>query len=268
MSTKIQEEYEQSRKYELSEINGEKLAELTLENVAKVEAMIRTDSNYRIALDDSEKSPYWILEMKKLLNGERGDYDKDYVVKRIVTLLNKENSTHLNTDGVGLDEMPKRILEKWDNILDSLRKRERGMDLIKFLSEKTPAAPGKKGRQNVSFASKFCHFSCFYIFKGEEAQDNFSIYDGVVANALPAYLDYYEQKLLDQKIDLKKIKKEIKNKNYEEYSRAIDAIIEASGSQISRNGFDHLVWYYFKGEPKKTRRKNKQKSPPDVSALK
>jgi len=114
------------------------------------------------------------------------------------------------------------------------------------LSERTKQ--GRGGRRNVSFASKFCHFSCFYIFKGEEAQDNFSIYDGVVARALPAYLDYYKEKLLDKKIDLKTIKKKIKDKSYKEYSNAIDDIIEASGSKISRNGFDHLVWYYFKGK--------------------
>ena len=260
MSTKIQEEYEKSRKYELSEINGEKLVELTQENVAKVEAMIRTDSNYRISLDDPGKSPYWILEMKKLLKGKPCDYNKDYVVKRIVSLLNKENSTRLNTDGVGLDKMPEIILQNWDNILDSLRIRERGMALINALSTKTiPIDPRKKGRQNVSFASKFCHYSCFYIFDGEEAQDNFSIYDRVVANALPLYLDYYEKKLLDEKIDLKKIKKEIKKKNYREYSKAIDAIIKASGSNISRNGFDHLVWYYSKGKSN-----NKIKMIPDL----
>ena len=38
----------------------------------------------------------------------------------------------------------------------------------------------------------------------------------------------------------------IKDKDYKGYSEAIDAIIQASGSKISRNGFDHLVWYYFK----------------------
>ena len=108
--------------------------------------------------------------------------------------------------------------------------------MIDFLSGRTK--PGKGGRRNVSFASKFCHFSCFYIFEGEEAQDNFSIYDGVVAKALPKYLAYY--KLNDRF--------KIKDKDYEGYSKAIDAIIEASGSKISRNGFDHLVWYYFKGK--------------------
>ena len=35
--------------------------------------------------------------------------------------------------------------------------------------------------------------------------------------------------------------------NYPVYSRTIDAIIEAAGTEISRNGFDHLVWYYYKG---------------------
>ena len=149
----------------------------------------------------------------------------------------KENSTHLNTDGGGRVEMVKRIIACKETLLDDLRNRNFG--LIKFLSDKTTPTPGKYGRKNISFASKFCHYACFYIFKGEDAQDNFSIYDGVVAKALLEYLKKYEIGA-----DIKKIK----DKDYVEYSRAIDAVIEASGNEISRNGFDHLVWYYFKGE--------------------
>lgn len=239
MSTKIQEEYELSKGYELSEIEVEKdkrLVELTKENVAKVEAMIRTDSNYRIDINDKEKSPYWIIEMGKFLKGESCAYEINYIVCEIVRLLDNENSTRLNADKVGRHFMKEKITGCIEDGTLLKYLRERDFKLIDILSERTKQ--GKGGRRNVSFASKFCHFSCFYIFKGEEAQDNFSIYDGVVAKALPKYLAYY--KLNDRF--------KIKDKDYEGYSKAIDAIIEASGSKISRNGFDHLVWYYFKGK--------------------
>ena len=238
MSTKIQEEYNLSKGYELSEIivGKENLVELTQENVAKVEAMIRTDSNYRIDKQDKKKSPYWIIEMGKFLKGESYAYEINYIVGEIVRLLDNENSTRLNADGCGREKMKERILIRKNELLESLENRDRGFELIDILSERTKQEKG--GRRNISFASKFCHFSCFYIFKGEDAQDNFSIYDGVVAGALPKYLAYYK---LNDKV-------QIKDKNYREYSKAIDDMIKASGSKISRNGFDHLVWYYFKGK--------------------
>ena len=243
MSTnKIQQERERAKNYELPTIASEPhLVALTRDNVAKVEAMIRTDSNYRISLGDDygsdEFSPYWIKKLEKYLKGESVAETIEDIVKNIVETLDNENSTHLNTDGVGREEMTKSILAQKETLLDDLKNRNFG--LIKTLSTKTTPLPGKHGRENISFASKFCHYACFYIFEGEDAQDNFSIYDGVVAKALPKYLKFYR---IDADI------KKIKNKDYAEYSKAIDAVIEASGNEISRNGFDHLVWYYFKGE--------------------
>ena len=34
---------------------------------------------------------------------------------------------------------------------------------------------------------------------------------------------------------------------YSLYQKAIDKILDAAEERISRNGFDHLIWYYFKG---------------------
>lgn len=233
----IRNEQKAAEKYKLSSIKDEPhLVALTEDNVARVEAMIQTDSNYRTSLEDEKKSPLWIKRMGDFLTGKSRDYQFKVIIGKIVEFLDKENSTHLNADGCGREKIKRRILIREKEILESLENRERGFELIDFLSGRTK--PGKGGRRNVSFASKFCHFSCFYIFEGEEAQDNFSIYDGVVAKALPKYLAYY--KLNDRF--------KIKDKDYEGYSKAIDAIIEASGSKISRNGFDHLVWYYFKGK--------------------
>ena len=228
--------------------DGTKLVKLTLENVAKTEALIRIDSRYHH--DDSKKYfPYWIKELGKHLGyikEEKKEYDFDNVVENVIKTIDSENSTHLNADGVGREQM-KEIIKKYkseNKLLEYLEKRN--FELVKSLSAKTtPKQPEKHGRINISFASKFCHYACFHIFKGEDAQDNFSIYDSVVVNILPKYLE----SLGITDVDMKKIY----NKDYIEYSKAIDAVIRESGNRtgeyISRNGFDHLLWYYFKGKP-------------------
>ncbi len=73
------------------------------------------------------------------------------------------------------------------------------------------------------------------IYEGTEFQDNYSIYDNILKTVLPMYLNFYNIKT---KYDLD---------DYADYRKAVDAIRDASGIEISRNGFDHLLWYYHKG---------------------
>ena len=239
----INNEYELSKKYDpkLETIEGTNLVSLTPENVAIVEAMIRFDTRYR--QDDSDKYfPYWLDKMGKYLKGEIKEPDFETIVENAVNKIDTENSTHLNADGVGRKWMENQIrtLKEQEKLLVYLKEPKHKFDLIKTLSARTKQ--GKGGRCNISFASKFCHYACFYIFKGDDAQDNFSIYDSVVAKVLPYYLNHYRKQI--------KLKKEYdsSSKDYEAYSKAIDAVIKASGSQISRYGFDHLLWYYFKNK--------------------
>lgn len=98
-------------------------------------------------------------------------------------------------------------------------------------------------KPRIAFATKFCHYVCFYVFEGQPEQDNFSIYDNVVAGILPYYAIKY-------KIDYKKVD----FKKYSQYIGLVDEIIRRSGSNISRNGFDHLLWYYYKGRPELVKR--------------
>lgn len=106
------------------------------------------------------------------------------------------------------------------------------MKLFQEISRITSAEKG--ARTKPSFASKFCHYACFYIFEGTKYQDNYSIYDRILKTVLPWYLGYFgiEQFNLD---------------NYRDYRMAVDGIRDVSGIEISRNGFDHLLWYYHKG---------------------
>ena len=56
------------------------------------------------------------------------------------------------------------------------------------------------------------------------------------------YIPFYE---IDA--DMSLITGEKKVEGYIAYQNAVDAVIENAKNQISRNGFDHLVWYYYKG---------------------
>ena len=109
--------------------------------------------------------------------------------------------------------------------------------LVEIIAKKTSAAI--RARENKSFASKFCHYACFYLFEGKREQDNYSIYDSILKSALPLYIDYYG-------IDVKKQELE----DYAIYSETIERIIQKTGNMISKNGFDHLLWYYYKGRIK------------------
>lgn len=103
--------------------------------------------------------------------------------------------------------------------------------------------PQYKGEKNhFSFATKFCHYVSLIMFEGTEFEDNYSIYDNVLKKSLCKYIKRYL--ILDIEEDL------FKN-DYKKYIGYIDSIrnkVEALyGKKISRNGFDHLLWYYHKG---------------------
>ena len=114
--------------------------------------------------------------------------------------------------------------------------------LIKIITEKTVVPQDDKkhhARTNYSFATKFCRALCMTLFEGEEEQDNFSIYDKVVAEAIWYYIKAYN--IDATKEDLK---------DYSKFIKTVDQIIAESDPNVSRNGFDHLIWYYYKSRPK------------------
>lgn len=233
------------------------LAKLTRNNVAIVEAMIRNDSAYLRSMNVDAKpeygkkgeekyggsSAYWMTELKSALLDQKVScnlYEK--IIKGAVESVDRENSTHLNADGrIGRGEITQRIYNfDRQELLECLRDPEyKDLKLIKEISRVT--ASETRARTNLSFASKFCHYACFYIYEGTEYQDNYSIYDGIMRKVLPFYLRYYG---IYDKYDLA---------DYAQYRTAVDCIRKASGIEISRNGFDHLLWYYHKGRLDKLR---------------
>lgn len=220
------------------------LVELSIENVAIVEAMIQNDSAY-IKSENKEAVPtrkkdgsvkyggstaYWMTQLKDFLEqNSQAQFTYEEILSKAVEAVDRENSTHLNADKTGRKEITNRILNI-KNLENKLKNAN--LDLIETISAKTSAKT--RARVNLSFASKFCHYACFYLFEGLPEQDNYSIYDNVIKKVLQKYVNYYHLPTRD--LD-----------NYREYQETIDEIIAQSKSHISRNGFDHLLWYYFKG---------------------
>ena len=261
MQNTIQKELAQAKRKLIDEVDfkGKKLAKLTRGNVAKIEAMIQNDSAYHLSSDveaepkrnkkkDGIKyggsSAYWMTQLKSVLinSGSNGEckYEYEEIIKGAVESVDRENSTHLNADKCGRQEIAKRICAfDRKELIMCLKDPDYGnMKLFNEISKETSA-----GRRNPSFASKFCHYACFYVFEGTEYQDNYSIYDGILKTVLPWYCDSFD------------IKTQYDFDKYEDFRKAVDDVRNASkektGVEISRNGFDHLLWYYHKGRLKK-----------------
>lgn len=239
MAAKIKAELAESYKYDLKchkDKDGRELVLFTRDNVARVESMIRNDSDY--SDQGTSSATYWLCELSKILNGKESAHAYETIIQECVNGVDRTNSTHINADGVGREELARRIwaLPK-DTLLEYLKNpRNEHYKLIKILSEQTQPIDSKyHPRRNYSFASKFCHYAAFYAFEDCEEQDNFSIYDSVVAKNIKPYAKYYGLKVPSNI-----------GSNYEAFINLVDGIIQKSGNEISRNGFDHLLWYFHK----------------------
>ena len=237
-----------SQQYDL-EVDDNNMVVLSKTNVAKVEAMIRNDSDYINntpfgPIDEKDfngSAEYWAkYYLKLVIEGKKTDKDEREIVKNFVKAVDRENSTHLNSDNVGIDQITDRVMSiLHTELLSLLKKPGKEYRLISILSAPTQISEDDKvhkSRRNYSFATKFCHYACFYLFEGLPEQDNFSIYDNVAQSAIPYYAAKY-----GVKCDASEFK------DYSTYISVIDTIISKSNSKISRNGFDHLLWYYYKG---------------------
>lgn len=275
----IKEEFEGSIYYEIKKVENRDncIAKLTKDNVYRIEAMIRTDSNYKDSEDpnkrpdqayinfikenDYNKKPpegkycgsvsYWINQLMNILkdgNEETSDgYNYQEVIKGVVYSIDRENRTHLNSDNIGRRTVVERICKIDKKQLKEYLKdpRKNNYELIDIISAtKEYEKKKEKGEHyHFSFATKFCHYLCLKLWENTDYEDNFSIYDSVLSKALPIYIKEYLGK---------DIKEDVYKNNYLKYIGYIDKIrknasIRYNEKIISRNGFDHLVWYYHKG---------------------
>ena len=231
--TLIESEHNNSTKYLLDrDSNG--IVVISSDNVARVEAMIAENSRYNDSLNTNNPQ-----SSKVCLDCLKRDLDnlphpKYQTVENSMRAINRENSTRLSAGE--LSELAKRICAlSSSEILEYLGKPTTKLGpsgekyyLVSYLRKKT-ATSKRSGRENYSFATKFCHYACINFFQGKTEADNFPIIDNVVKAVFPKYAE--------------NIVKQIVFDDYETFVKNIDDVLNHYKQSISRNGFDHLMWY-------------------------
>lgn len=234
------------------------LPEISHRNVVLAEAMIANDSDYILSGDVCAKpdgkykgsTAYWMHTLKDALDHNSNDTKIKKIITEAVLAVDRENSTHLAADSLGPSVITERIYLKRHALVDILKDRSKGFRFIEDLSAKTGDSNILKGgktyhpRENYSFATKFCHYACLFFFDNDKERvfrDNYSIYDRVVAKALPDYLKAYNILKAD-----KRPYKEADFKHASSYALFSELIDCLRDDKVSRNGFDHLLWYYHK----------------------
>ena len=150
---------------------------------------------------------------------------------------------------LGITIMAERLSEV-DNLIERLRIGD--PELVVAISGFVP------GWNKFSFASKFCAYMCRYLFADGNAADNYAIYDGVLADMLPYYALKYgntERRPFLNRNSKSTIETEFrKTRKYKEYRDLIDEILDGvyyqKGIRLSREEFDSMIWYYYKGVSK------------------
>ena len=180
MKNTIQKELDLAESKMIEEIvfQGQTLAKLTRDNVAIVEAMIRNDSAYIHSTDINAapvynrkgeikyggSSAYWMTQLKRVLIDGVSDssYTYEEIIKGAVESVDRENSTHLNADKCGRQEITERIcrFNKKEFVKCLKNPDYKDMALIREISRITSAE--ERARSNPSFASKFCHYASLF----------------------------------------------------------------------------------------------------------
>ena len=140
-------------------------------------------------------------------------------------------------------------------------------------------------RYTLSFASKYCTYMARALYENDkEKRDYYSIFDKVICDILPYYAWFYLGNNEYTRLSISKSKKDQNTekeshsnqkivskirevfgtkgskKGYSGYCKLIDEIrnkskeLSGKSDPISRKDFDHLLWYYFKGNDKEISR--------------
>ena len=123
-------------------------------------------------------------------------------------------------------------------------------------------------KNHFSFATKFCRYVCLglntkrsddgTIIEINDKGDNYYIYDSVIMDNLKDYVEEYigidnitdiEKQVLKDRYFYTQINdgNEIDyGKHYRIYFDLLDKVRNSSKDKISRNAFDHIIWYFNK----------------------
>lgn len=186
-----------------------------------------------------------------------------FLIYNAVCAVDAENSTHINADKVGRKEITDRIVQYKDDLLKQL-KDTKNYPLIGTLSEETnpnEAGNTNPARKNFSFATKFCHYACFYIFENKDVayRDSYSIYDYIVSNALKTYYGFEDIKPSENDSDAEQFFVE-KYRNYQTFIDNLRDNASKAPNTVSRNGAS-TTCYGITTKAKERTTKNKTQVP-------
>ncbi len=197
-------------------------------------------SNVRLA-----ETIFRILNINSTLEQDFRNLEANYSVNtldQVCITINSENSTHLRE--YERNKICNEIIDNYKTINDFKEALKNTsypiIKLIRTLKNTTVTVTNDRGenkdkiiRDNYSFATKLCHYACYYLFDDDAERDFYPVYDSVVSDYVKSSAEYINAP--NKKID----------KHYNDYVSVIDEIINNNSTDtehISRNGFDHLIW--------------------------
>lgn len=233
----LEQEEKAAIHYMLEEKDGKVI--LSSKNAAKVFAMMANTPRYKTAARtrDKRSSAYWFDQWKT--NGTLSENELFTLLKR----LNAENSTRVSDSDLAV--IKNNIIRQRYKLITDLKNADYALiDIITQDCEKIP----------FSFATKFCHYACLYMFDGA-ARDNFPIFDDIIRTHLGKYSEDWNTKRDDDSN-----RKLIRNQTPKELAQTagglgrfyrfyVDVISDlAEKHQISKTGVEQLIWFYHNGD--------------------
>ena len=187
----------------------------TVDNIEEKEILVQKDPIYGING----------IELERYLGSHTSNSDHDTVIHKIL-LIDYTNSTHL------------RLYRKKGTTVFSLADQivAHSRELDHMIQSGAPEAVrliAGFGTVNLfSFATKYCCYHNTLCY----GRDDYSIYDNIVADVIPGYLDVKRFYISQCRA----------KKNYLEYKRIIDTLITVHGLQSVpqiRRKMDHFLWH-------------------------
>ena len=195
-------------------IHKQKYLPLTEENMEKQHKFVGASSNY------GKEG----LIIHDVLNAFPLHNDLNTIAMKIA-VIDVTNSTHLSQykSRLSLYDLAKVILEI-PNFDDRLAKGD--PELVNIIARNIGAV------NMFSFASKYCTYHNVEVY----GRDDYSIFDGIVKNTLPHYI----QGLTTNKIDTWR-----RSFDYETFNECIGNLLDENNIHIPfrRRKFDHFLWY-------------------------